>query len=62
MTQFMVKTVGVILAGALVIYIINTSFPGLFDLKKLLPTSVYSFIQEFTPYLAREKNTHIITL
>lgn len=56
MVQFYVKTAGVVAAGIVVLYVLNTTTSlGLFSAKKLLPTKAYTLIQDYTPFFQERK-------
>lgn len=55
MTQFHIKAVGVCMASLLAYNILSHTFPTIFSLKVLIPTSLYSSIQEYTFFLQENK-------
>jgi hypothetical protein len=50
MTQFYIKSAGVVILGLLVIGTLSYTFPAVFSLKAVLPASVFSTIQDWSPF------------
>jgi len=60
MVQFWVKVGGGILLGAFVVYTAYSMFPTFFSAKALMPSSIYKFVQDYTPFF-QEKRSFLFT-
>jgi hypothetical protein len=55
MTQFYIKSAGVVILGLVVLGGLSYIFPAAFSLKSILPVSVYTTIQDWSPFLQQKE-------